>query len=169
MGKKRDIYLMIEAFYLVKDSGLPIYTYHQGDKNPKTLDDLIAPFLAAIDIFSRENFNGRIKAIVLEDGRKLYFRVFKLNNTDRTIRFIAITSSAFDNISALDSKMINLKWLMEKLGRYLDDGAMIPPAIETELIQKINELIETHSGEHNGGGASDSRSRPVLSRTPKRS
>jgi hypothetical protein len=137
---------MIEAFYLVKDSGLPIYTYHQGDKNGNALDDLVAPFLAAIDIFSRENFNGRIKAIVLEDGRKLYFRVFKLSNSNRTIRFIAVTSSSFENISALDGKMINLKWLMEKLGRYLDDGAMIPPAIETELIQKIRSLIETSPG-----------------------
>ncbi|HME52212.1 MAG TPA: hypothetical protein VKM55_08335 [Candidatus Lokiarchaeia archaeon] len=159
---------MIEAFYLVKDSGLPIYTYHQGDKNPKTFDDLIAPFLAAIDIFSRENFHGRIKAIVLEDGQKLYFRAFKLNSSDRTIRFIAITSSEFDNITALDSKMINLKWLMEKLGRYLDDGAMIPPAIETELIQKIKELIEMHTDSTSGGGTSDSRLRPGLSRTSKR-
>ena len=104
---------MIEAFYLVKESGLPIYTYHRGDKKDGELDDLVAPFLAAIDIFSRENFHGRIKAIVLEDGRKIYFRSFKLSG-DRIIKFIAIVSSVFENISALDSKIIVLKWTLEK-------------------------------------------------------
>ena len=135
---------MIEAFYLVKDSGLPVYTYHRGDKKEFMLDDLIAPFLTAIDMFSRENFHGRIKAIVLEDGRKLYFRSFKLNNTERSIRFIAVTTCSFENISLLDSKMINLKWMMEKIGRYLADGAVVIPAtIQAELVEKIKDLIES--------------------------
>nr|MDO8113600.1 hypothetical protein [Candidatus Sigynarchaeota archaeon] len=132
---------MIEACYLVKDGGLPIYTYHRADKKEGQLDDLIAPFLAAIDMFSNENFKGRIKAIVLEDGRKLYFRNFKMGDGSG-IRFIAVTSSSFDNISLLDAKMINLKWIMEKLVPYLGNGTGgIPRALETELIEKIRNLL----------------------------
>ncbi len=130
---------MIEAFYLVKESGLPIYTFHQDDKKASDFDDLVSPFLAAIDLFSAENFKGRIKAIVLEDNRKLYFRSFKIGG-NKLIKFIALTDT--DNIGELDGKMINLKWIMEKLGKYLDAPAGgMPRHLEDEIVEKIKGLL----------------------------
>nr|MDO8084419.1 hypothetical protein [Candidatus Sigynarchaeum springense] len=134
---------MIEAFYLVKESGLPIYTYHQGDKKGTEFDDLVSSFLAAIDVFSAENFKGRIKAIVLEDNRKLYFRSFKIGG-NKILKFIALTGT--DNIGELDGKMINLKWIMEKLGKYLDDPTGgIPRVLEAEIVEKIKGLLSSPS------------------------
>lgn len=130
---------MIQAVYLVKESGLPIYTFHQGDKKGAEFDELVSPFLAAVDVFSVENFKGRIKAIVLEDGRKLYFRSFKVAG-NRIIKFIALTDS--DNIAELDGKMINLKWIMETLGKYIDDpSGCLPRALESEISEKIKSLL----------------------------
>lgn len=130
---------MIEAFYLVKESGLPIYTFHQEGKKGSEFDDLISPFLAAIDVFSAENFKGRIKAIVLEDGRKLYFRTFKLAG-NKVIKFIALTDT--ENIAELDGKMINMKWIMEKLGKYLDDpSGGLPRVLEAEIVDRIKSLL----------------------------
>jgi hypothetical protein len=130
---------VIEAFYLVKESGLPIYTFHQGDKKGSEFDELVSPFLAAVDMFSAENFKGRIKAIVMEDGRKLYFRTFKVAG-NRIIKFIALTDT--DNIAELDGKMINMKWIMEKLGKYIDDPTgSLPRVLETEIVDKIKVLL----------------------------
>jgi hypothetical protein len=132
---------MIQAVYLVKESGLPIYTFHQGDNKVSEFDELISPFLAAVDLFSTENFKGRIKAIVMEDGRKLYFRTFKVAG-NKIIKFIALTDT--ENIAELDGKMINLKWIMEKLGKYLDDPAGgLPRVLEAEIIEKIKGLLAT--------------------------
>ncbi|MEX2682540.1 MAG: hypothetical protein Q6373_013150 [Candidatus Sigynarchaeota archaeon] len=142
---------MIEAFYLVKESGLSIYTYHQDDKKASDLDDLISPFLAAIDLFSTENFKGRIKAIVLEDNRKLYFRSFKIAG-NKIIKFIALTNT--DNIGELDGKMINLKWIMERLGKYLDDPTgRLPRQLEAEIVEKIKGLLSSppHGAVHGRG------------------
>ncbi len=136
---------MIEAFYLVKESGLPIYTFHQDGKKGSEFDELISPFLAAIDVFSAENFKGRIKAIVLEDGRKLYFRTFKLAG-NKVIKFIALTNT--ENIAELDGKMINMKWIMEKLGRYLDDlSGGLPRALEAEIVDRIKGLCTSPARE----------------------
>ncbi|MBN2153582.1 MAG: hypothetical protein JW839_19155 [Candidatus Lokiarchaeota archaeon] len=130
---------MIEAFYLVKESGLPIYTFHQDGKEGSEFDDLVSPFLAAIDLFSAENFKGRIKAIVLEDNRKLYFRSFKIGGK-KLIKFIALADT--DNIGELDGKMINLKWIMEKLGKHLGDPAGgIPRVLEAEIVERITGLL----------------------------
>jgi hypothetical protein len=136
---------VIEAFYLVKDSGLPIYTFHQGGNKGSEFDELISPFLTAIDAFSTENFKGKIKAIVLEDGRKLYFRTFKLAG-NKIIKFIALADSEHD--VDLDGKMINLKWIMEKVGRYLDDPVGgIPKGLEAEIVDQIKNLLTTPTGD----------------------
>ncbi len=137
---------MIEAFYLVKESGLPIYTFHQDGKGGSEFDELISPFLTAVDVVSAENFKGRIKAIVLEDGRKLYFRSFKLPG-NKIIKFIALTDT--DNIAELDGKMINMKWIMEKLGKYLDDpSGGLPRVLEAEIIDKIKGLLASPEHAH---------------------
>jgi len=105
-------------------------------------DDLIAPFLSAIDMFSTANLKEKIHYIALLDGRKIYFKDLELSGSKKMLRFVAITTDRFTDFKGLDNKIIELTWAMRKWENFLkDEGTALPKHVYADIAQKVQAMF----------------------------
>ncbi len=136
--------IVINGVYIIKAGG--ICFSHIDDGNVKTNDvDLMTPFISALDSFTNESFNGKIKGLTLEDDagveRNVYFRDMKVFNS--SYKIVVITSGRVRNQKEIDSKMVQFKWAMQEKRwfEYLDRGST-PPSVQEAIKEKIKTLFE---------------------------
>jgi hypothetical protein len=126
----------------MRESGVLIYS-HNNKKEDPLIDDLVTPFLSAVDLFSSENFNEKIDYIALNDGRKLHFTDFKINSIDKTFKLVAVLSGKGNDSVDFQKGIMPIKWLVEKNAKYVvNDGTMLPSGVEIKFREKISQYFE---------------------------
>jgi hypothetical protein len=132
---------LLEALYIVKENGMLLFSQLKNNKDHKA-DDLMAPFLAAIEMFSTTNLREKIHYIALLDGRKIYFKDMELSGSKKMLRFIAITEDRFTDFKGLDNKIIELTWQLRKWENFLkDEGTALPKHVYAAIQEKVQAMF----------------------------
>lgn len=94
---------MIEELYIAKEGGLVFFATGKMANR-----DLIVPFCEAMNAFSKENMNARIKLVQLESGKCLHFKEVLPGIK------VVIIATASTTQQSVNSTFIKVKWELEK-------------------------------------------------------
>ena len=135
-----------DAIYILRDSGIRLFSKTnpclQRDDG-SCFDDLITAFFSAItDLADVKLGQDGISSIHFMSGRRLYYKNYKVG--EHVLRFVLITTKIQNGKDPynriIDSKSIEVKWIMNGLLDYLD-SASIPNSAEKEIDEKITALF----------------------------
>lgn len=134
---------MIDGIYIIRENGLCLASLGNGNFT-KTDQDLITPFLTALNAFTKSNFSGKLMSMELEDEdgavKEVYFRDLKVHGA--SFRMVAVFSKHKANHLELDAKMVKLKWAIQEKGyyKYLAQHS-IPDKVEGEIQERIRRIF----------------------------
>lgn len=135
-----------DAIYILKDSGIRIFSKTNSclQRDDESLfDDMITAFFSAVsDMADVKLGQDGISSIHFTSGRRLYYKTYKVGG--HALRFVIITpklpSGKDPYRRIIDSKSIEIKWLVGSLRDYLELGN-IPGKIEKKMDEKITAMF----------------------------
>lgn len=137
---------MIEAVYIIKDSGLLFDSRESKsvrERHPDAFKDIVSAFFSAIDSFTKHEIGEEgIDHVQFKSGKCLYFKDFKIGN-EKYVKLVLLVSgnNGKDIERVIASKSIELKWIIQDLSSYYDSSASLPRDIKDRMSDKMKELF----------------------------
>ncbi|MHA1793684.1 MAG: hypothetical protein ACTSVI_13645 [Promethearchaeota archaeon] len=84
---------MVDGIYVLKDEN-PLFVYTEDQASNDAARKILAPFLAAVNLFTNKNLGGKIKSLIIDEmsgfERYVYFKDFRIG--DESYLMIVILS-----------------------------------------------------------------------------
>jgi hypothetical protein len=153
--------MRFKELYMIKESGICFFSWKDSDPGHGNHEkDLVTSLLSAIDVFAKENLEGRqIRCIELDDGMKVYMKNVKVN-VNTIVKVVIVFPEGFHDFTSIDKNVLAMKWDLEKYVKSIDSPSGIDEKMEKELREKISMAFEKPSP----GDREGPRLTPMLSR-----
>ncbi|MFX0102214.1 MAG: hypothetical protein ACFFCS_21795 [Candidatus Hodarchaeota archaeon] len=133
---------MCREAYLIKDNGICYASYNEVEENnPIIGEDLKTSMLIGLDYGINEAFNNKIRCMILEDEKRIYFNRYCLN--DMTFNLILVFDGKIVPFTDLKEKIDQLKEYMVNDDRYSDLQDYKVDQDSFGLNNKLKELFGT--------------------------
>ncbi|MBD3187997.1 hypothetical protein GF325_14265 [Candidatus Bathyarchaeota archaeon] len=138
---------MLDGIYIIRDNGICIASTDNGTVTEKD-PHLISPLLDAFVSFTDVNFNGTLKAIVIEDNdgndKRIYFKQVRIFNHE--IKIVAVFTSkqerSWDDFKDINAKLIEFTWLVKQKRWYkYFNSNNIPDRVSLDIEQSVADLF----------------------------
>lgn len=133
---------MCKEAYLIKDNGICYASYNESEEsNPIIGEDLKTSMLIGLDYGINEAFNNKIKCMILENEKRIYFNRYCLN--EMIFNLVLVFDGNRAPYVDLEDRIDELKDFMKKDDKYCNLQDYKVDQDSFGLNKKLKELFGT--------------------------